>query len=386
LNATFRRSPSTWLNYLLLAFYGFMLNCLGPVVPLLKREMGLSYTVASLHFSAFAAGILLVGLTGHRLIHRAGRRRSLWIGAAGMSLGALLLAAGQSPAVTLPAALAMGWVGSLLLVLVPSGLSEEHGGRRAVALSEANVVASLLATAAPLLLGWMAGTAGGWRLGLALAALAPAGLYLGLGRIPLPAGFAPGAAPAPSRPLPGLFWCYWGGIILAVSAEFCMISWCGDFLAAKLGLGPARGAQTLTLFLAGMMLGRLAGSRIVLRLEARRLASASAVLAAAGFLLFWKAGPAAAALAGLFAAGLGIASLYPMLLSLALGACPGQDIQASARATLASGLAILAAPLALGGLADAVGIARAYSAVLALLAGVLLVVWAAGRFRTARRG
>jgi len=94
----FRRDRFTWLAYILLAFYGYYLNILGPITPFLKEELALSYTVSSLHFTAFAVGILLMGLGGHPLVQRVGRGPALWIGALGISIGALLLLlAGQSP-------------------------------------------------------------------------------------------------------------------------------------------------------------------------------------------------------------------------------------------------------------------------------------------------
>jgi len=78
---TFHRDRFTWLAYLLFAFYAYFLNILGPITPFLKTELTLSYTVSSLHFTAFAVGILLVGLGGHILIERVGRWQALWIGA-----------------------------------------------------------------------------------------------------------------------------------------------------------------------------------------------------------------------------------------------------------------------------------------------------------------
>jgi MFS family permease len=150
---TFHRDRSTWLLYLLLAFYTYFINIIGPITPFLKGELGLSYTVSSLHYTAFAVGILLVGLGGHFLIERIGRWRALWLGAFGMAVSALLLLAGRSVVLTIGASFCMGLVGSLILVLVPSALSDQHGEQRAVALSEANVVASLVATAAPLMVG-----------------------------------------------------------------------------------------------------------------------------------------------------------------------------------------------------------------------------------------
>jgi MFS family permease len=117
---TFHRDRFTWLAYLLLAFYSFFLDILGPITPFLKAELTLSYTVterliiresfygdfsrvfsskslliyktvsSNLHFTAFAVGILLVGLFGHILIQRIGHWHALWLGALGISVSALV--------------------------------------------------------------------------------------------------------------------------------------------------------------------------------------------------------------------------------------------------------------------------------------------------------
>ena len=154
MHQTFQRDRFTWLAYLSLAFYGYFLNVLGPITPFLKDELQLSYTVSSFHFTAFAIGILLIGAGGHFLIQRLGKPRSLWLGLFGMSLSALFLLVGKSPIITIGASFLMGLIGSLILVIVPAALSDQHGEMKAVALSEANVIASLFATSAPLLVGW----------------------------------------------------------------------------------------------------------------------------------------------------------------------------------------------------------------------------------------
>ena len=160
---TFHRDRFTWLAYLSLAFYAYFLNVLGPITPFLKEELRLSYTVSSLHFTAFAVGILLIGVGGHLLVQRIGRWRSLWIGVIGMSLSALLLLAGKIAVITIGASFLMGLVGSLILAIVPAALSDGHGELRAVALSEANMISSVVAAAAPLMVGWFAHSIGGWR-------------------------------------------------------------------------------------------------------------------------------------------------------------------------------------------------------------------------------
>jgi fucose permease len=371
---TFHRDRFSWLAYMLLAFYGYYLNILGPITPFLKDELKLSYTVSSLHFTAFAVGILLVGLGGHMVIQRLGRRRSLWVGAIGIGASALLLLSGRNPIMTIGASFLMGLIGSLILVIVPSALSDQHGEFRAVALSEANVIASLVATAAPLLVGWFAHFAGGWRLALGIVAIVPILMHLGFGKVKLPPETTPQMDSVHNKgSLPAQFWIYWVAIVLAVSAEFCMIFWSADYLEKGLGMLKANAAQAVSLFLAAMIIGRLAVSRLVHKFSTHRLVTLSILVASAGFLVFWMAGNPLLGMSGLFITGLGIASLYPLILSMAIASAGENTVKASARATLASGTAILALPLILGRLADFVGIWKAYGVFIFILLGVFLI-------------
>jgi len=381
MHQTFHRDRFTWLAYLSLAFYGYFLNVLGPITPFLKDELRLSYTISSFHFTAFAVGILLIGLSGHVLIQLLGLQRSLWLGLFGMSLSAVLLLTGRSPVVTIGASFLMGLIGSLILAIVPSALSDRHGEMKAVALSEANVIASLFATCAPLLVGWFAASLAGWRLALGIMAGFPILMILGLGKNNTSAtSQSPTAEPIqPNRSLPPLFWLYWMAIFLGVSVEFCMVFWSANYLEQALGMIKADAAQAVSLFLAAMILGRVLGSRLVQRFSARAVVTISIIIASVGFLLFWKTISNLVGLSGLFITGLGVANLYPLILSLAINASDGNTVQAGARATLASGTAILALPLALGRLADAIGIQSAYGLVIVLLASIFFIILMARR-------
>lgn len=369
----FVRNRNTWVAYILLMLYGYFLNILGPITPFLHDEFHLSYTVTSLHFSAFAIGILVVGFLGTPVIRRVGRWQALSLGACGLGIGALLLVWGRIPVITVGATFLMGCVGSLILAVVPVALAAEHGERRGVALSEANALSSLVAALAPLLVGWFAGWGVGWRLALIVAALASilAGAIL----------FRPARnrgvvfqAEAPSRRLPPRFWFYWIALVLAVSVEFCMIYWSADYMESALNLPRASAAQTVSLFLGGMILGRWMGSRLLRVLSARRVILASLLVGILGFLLYWSASSAWVGMVSLAITGLGVASLYPLLVSIAIGAAHGEQAQAGARMTLASGAAVLLLPLALGRLADIAGLKMAFSIVAVLFAAMFLMM------------
>ncbi len=371
---TFVRNRVTWLAYLLLAFYSYFLNVFGPITPFLKDELKLSYTVSSFHFSAFALGIIAAGLAGHLIIQKIGRWRALWVGAFGMSLSAILLSAGRTSAVTIGASFLMGLIGSLILAVIPSTLADLYGEMRSVAISEANVVSSLVSAAAPLLVGWFAPTIFGWRAALIITAITPLLMLLGLGRIHIPSAAYSTNPDLVQPPLPALYWIYWSAIVLSVSIEFCMIFWSADFLEKGLGMPKASAAQAVSLFLVGMIAGRLAGSRLVQRFNTHKVVTSSLLVAAVGFLLYWTAAAPIFGAVGLFLTGLGIACLYPLILSLAIGSAQGNTVQASARSSLASGAAIFTLPLVLGRLADAVGIRQAYGVIILLLVGVFLIV------------
>jgi predicted MFS family arabinose efflux permease len=274
----------------------------------------------------------------------------------------------------------MGLIGSLILAVVPAALADQHGELRAVALSEANTISSLVASAAALMVGWSANLTGSWRPALGAVALTPILLFFILrkGTSATPTS-TPEVYVSSNQPLPVLFWIYWVAIVFAVSVEFCMIFWSADYLENILGMVKANAAQAVSLFLAAMIVGRLAGSRLVQRFSTRTVVMVSIVMAGIGFLIFWRTEDVFVGLVGLFLTGLGVANLYPLILSLTIGAADGNTVQASARTTLASGTAILALPLALGRLADAVGIRPAFAVVLLLLISVFLITQIAGR-------
>jgi len=377
---TFHRDRFTWLAYFLLAFFSYFLNVLGPITPFLKDELKLSYTVSSLHFTAFAVGILIVGFGGHTVIQRIGQQRALWLGAIGISVSAFILIAGRTAVLTIGASFCMGLVGSLILVIIPSALSDQHGESRVVALAESNVIASLVSTAAPLMVGWTALMAGGWRMALGIAALLPILLWLGFGNAAPPQPTAPKADSASvGQSLPLLFWVYWVAIVLAVSVEFCMLSWSADYLENSLHMPRINAAQSVSLFLAAMIIGRLTASRLVQRFAVHRVVIASIVVASIGFAAFWTTDTVIIGQAGLFIMGLGVAGLYPLLLSMAMGVAQNNTTQASARATLAAGLAILALPLILGRLADMTSIRQAYGVVVILLVSLFIITLTARR-------
>jgi fucose permease len=379
--AGFARDSATWMTYGLVGFFAFMETVLGPIMPFLRRELDLGYAAASLHFSAFALGAVLLGFFGDRIVGRWGRHAALWGGAFGVAAGALFLISSPSVWGTVPATFAMGICGALVLVTSQAVLSDRHGEYSAVALSESNVTASACAIAAPLLVGASAASGLGWRAALVLPVVALimlAARFFSL-TLDLPPNATKDDAPADGSTLPPLYWVFWTLVALGVASEWCVGYWGADFLAGGTGLTRPAAATSLTAFFAAMLVGRVASSRLARTLPPAILLAMTLFVAILGFPLFWLSPGTLLALAGLFLTGLGIGGVYPLGVSAAIAAAPGNTDTAAARLAIGGGGAILVAPFVLGALADEVGIGAAFGIVVPMLLTALSLALIAGR-------
>lgn len=364
------RDRITWVLYSMLAVYSLALNALGPMLPYLRQEFGLSNTSSSLPGSSFAAGMILAGLGGARLVRRLGPQLALSIGCAGLAGGGLLLTLADRLWLTLGACLLMGSLGSLVLLLVPTLLVERHAQAQARSLTEANVGGSMAAVAAPVLIGVLVQAGAGWRWLWLLVALS------GLGLASVSALQPAGAAPPPAErgaPSAGLaFWLAWSALLCAVVLEFGTLFWAADLLRARLQLPQAQATITASFFVSMMLAGRIGGGFLLRWIAARWVAVGAYIITGCGLILYVLAPQGALTLAGLGLLGVGVANLYPLSLSQLMRSAPGAAAQAGARACLASGLAILGGPLLLGWLSDRVTIVAAHGVLAMALLGVVL--------------
>lgn len=152
----FIRYRFAWLAYAGLFVFAYLQVILSPIMPFLREELSLSYTLGGLHATMFAAGSVIASFISPMLIRRLGRHQVFWWGITGMFVGALLLASAPHVVFTLSSVLLMAIAGVAAMVIITAGLVDLYGSRSPIALAEANVTASIGATMVPLLVG-------GWR-------------------------------------------------------------------------------------------------------------------------------------------------------------------------------------------------------------------------------
>jgi MFS family permease len=376
----FRRDRLTWAAYVMLAWFAYLQAAPGLVVPHLRDELNLNYSVGGLHVAAFAAGSLVAGLASSRLELAVGRRRLLWSSAAVLAAGTVGLAAGHVVAATIASVLVMGFGGGLMLATIQALLTDHHHGQSTVALTEANVAASLSYV---ILIGVFTLAAAldvGWRAALLVSLVVPAAAWWSNRQLHIETA----APPDDERVrLPRAFWVAAVVLVCVTSAEWCVTAWGATFVDDEVGVSTDTAVTLMAGYFVGVVVGRTIGSRLARRYDPSALLAVALGIAAVGFVVLWPAGVPAQAVAGLALLGVGIGNLFPMALSLAVSLAPGRAGPASGRAVMMTSLAVLVAPLTVGALADATSLKQALAVVPVLLVLAASGLAAVRRARTA---
>jgi MFS family permease len=371
---TFRRDRLTWIAYVMLAWFAYLQAAPGLVIVHLRDELDLSYSTGGLHVAAFAAGSTVAGVISARLERALGRRTLFWSAAALLGAGVIGLTAGRIAAVTIGSVLVMGVGGGLLLATIQAALADHHGERRTVALTEANVAASI---AYVVLIGMLSLTAAqhaGWRLALLASLAVPVLAWWSNRRLAID-------APPPSRVaqgrLPGAFWIAATMLFCTTAAEWCITAWGATFVKDAAGVSTDTAVALMAGYFGGVVAGRALGSRLARRHDPARLLGLALAVTAAGFAVLWPSTGPAQALVGLSLLGIGLGNLFPMGMSVTVALAPRRAVLASGRAVAMASFAVLLAPLTVGTLADATSLTAALGVVpvmVALAAAGLLLV------------
>ncbi len=360
----FHRTSITWMSYLFLGFYSFLISMVSPAMPFLGTELGLSDTLTALHVSAFSAGVIVTGLIGERIVARLGRRRMLWMSIFIVAGGCIWFILARNVVLTLGSCLLMGFFGSWVQVVVQALLSDEHQEHRAVALTEANILASIGSAIAPLAISTLQRTVLGWRAALVAATFAVPALAFAYFRQSVPEEHQPADTTGKtSERLPARFWMFWVLMFACVALEWCMVFWCSFYMEREVGLTKIDAVTVMGFFMAISVLGRFIGSRLTRRFRPTVLLAGAILTLLVGFIPFWFAWSKGLAIGGLLLSGIGVANLFPLAMAITVAQAPHLPNIASARISFGVGLAILSAPLTLGWLSDRMDLHTAYAVV-----------------------
>lgn len=360
-----------------MASVGFYTSGMGAVLVALAAEFGVAPESLSWVGSTYGFGLLAMALLGSFALRR-GPRVALFASGVGLATGSLLAIFGPTLALVFVGTAVQGLSAAAVILIAPVMLIA-HADLR---LTRVNAISSLVGISAPLLVG------GAVQLGLP-------GRYAQLILIPMlvwllvlvarhltasgpvittqPQASGTGAKPARLAVVRRLF-----AITMSVSVEFCYIVWGVSRLVAT-GIDTGLAATLGIAFPVGMTFGRIIGPALIRRLPAITF---GVTIAITGTLLvvFTTSWPGVAA--GLVLAGLGVATMYPVTLARLMSTEHLDPAHGASVGAMASGIAIIVAPVALAALATVMEIRWAFLAPLPLLL-LLLVLHGRAPRRTA---
>lgn len=200
----------------------------------------------------------------------------------------------------------------------------------------------------------------------------------------LPAGAdAQASGPAFSRPNRALAAL---GVVALCSlvSEGAIADWSAIYLRSVMGSGPGLAASGFAVFSLAMAIGRLSGDRFIELLGSTTVLRLGGALAAAGLAVVLLVDSVAVALVGFVCAGIGLATLFPITLSVAARA-PGMAPGAGIAAMSSTGyLGFLLGPPTIGFAAELVGLRVAL--VLIVVAGLAISLLAGNVARAGKKG
>jgi MFS family permease len=154
--------------------------------------------------------------------------------------------------------------------------------------------------------------------------------------------------------------------------------WSSVYLHVNLGASAAVAAVALGAFSVTMAAGRVAGDHLAARFGPVRLVRASGLVAGLGLAAGLLIGTPFAAIAGFALLGLGLAGVFPQIVSAAARLDPGQAAHNIGRIAAVAYSGLLSGPVVIGAIASGVGLRNALLVPAAL---AILVAAAAGVMR-----
>lgn len=351
---------------------GWFLNGLGSVLPELENELGKRASAYT-----FLPGVVLLAwgsivVRRHRGAAPASPHTStVVLGSAALAGGVLVMGITRWFGLSAIGAGISATGAAALIRLMPAMLASARPDDAERVLIRANAYSSLAAIAAPLAVGLSILLGGGWLPGIVVPIGGGAVVIVLMtrgNRTGQPAAALQPAKPVhddePVVPPFALWWREITVLTLCIVVEFCFSYFAATFLHEEVEMSTAGAAAGAAAWGCGMTIGRF----ITSTWPPPRTILVSVVLITFGFGLMWGIATPVSSIAGIGLAGLGASPLYPTRMTALLHRFPRSPDQAATRGSIASGIALISAPVLMAGLRAATDVRSAYLAVPLLLA------------------
>jgi predicted MFS family arabinose efflux permease len=346
----------------------------GPSQGLLREDQGTTGAQAGLHGTALGIAAIVAGALNSRLAHRYGRVKLSWLGLALFCAGLSAFILFPTYPSTLVSILLAGFGTSTVVNNGLTMLNHHAGDKAALTISQANAVASVGFIGGTLLIGTIATNyPDQWRLGLFLVVPFSIFIYLFV----RDKNYVDQVFEEQTRQngkMSFKFWISWIGFIACIGSEFATSFWAASLFKDRVGGTSASATTVMLAYGIGMGLGRWYVGQILYRLHLDQQLLTVIGIQFIGFAIFWFSHIYAVSILGLFLIGVGLSTQFALASLRLIDLSDERPDQAIGLSSLAAGIAIALAPLALGLLDDQFGISRAYIMVPVLIAIAFIVV------------
>jgi len=351
-----------------------------PRLPELQARLGVSDAALGVTLVGAGIGGLLASVVSGRMVDRFGSRTMTVVTSTGLSLGLPLVAWSPVAAALFAVLIALGALDGLTDVAMNAQAIELQRHLARTILSRFHALWSFGAVTGGIVASRAAAAGVTLRLHLSVVAVVLVATTLVMGRGLLPndrrhANAFPSDDGAPmdrGRPRLAIVALFAVGLGTAL-AEIPANDWAALLMAQRFDLSDGRAALGFVAIAGGMLAGRLVGDHVADTIGFERTRRGGALVAAAGIVVATTVGLPVVAGLGLFVAGVGLSSLFPLAFRAASEMVPGH----AGMASFSSGarLGILLASPAVGLIAGRSSIAVG----LLLVAGSAAVVIGAAR-------
>ena len=352
-----RRDRVPALGYAGFTLVGWNALLVPSLVPAIERDF--TQPDAGVGVLYFVTAVLFVtgSLAGGFAMERLGRSRALPAAVFGMAAGLALEAVAPSWTVFVAGGALAGFGSGAVEVGMNGLFLDRFSEDRGRALSRLHLCFSLGALAAPLVIAALVEIGVTWRLPFAVSSIIVLAIGLGLAasdlRVPHPVVTSRAGPPSVGRHVPLPLVLLAVAITSYVAAESGISSWLVRFLdTAPIGIATL----ALSLFWAGLALGRLVASRVADRFAPLAVATACGLATGVAVLAAVVAPWVAVSIALFAVAGVACGPIYPMIIASAGGLYPARANAVSGVLTAAAVTGSVVYPPAMGFISNGLGL------------------------------
>ena len=368
------RDRATWVTYTQAVGFGWFVFGFGPALGLLRDDLGISRSMASLHSVFMTIAGLVASLLIPRFITSIGRGRILRASSFVMIVGLGIFCTGHALPITIFGACIMSFAASGIVQGTNAFINRQQGLAAPAAITEMNAIAAGIGFLAPVCIGFGFSSGLGWQYGFAIAGVIFLGAEFARGSDVARYGVSAKDATDTAHhdqvgPLPRIFWWALVAMICTSGTEISLLLWGADLLHQQAHLTKGAASIALGCIVGGEFLGRVVGARLATRVDPELLYRLTLACSLITFLGFWLSPNVALMVPLLALTGCGMAMHWPLGISRAMRASDGRPDRGAAFVSVGTGLAGGLAPVILGVTADRIGIHNAY-----ILVPIFLVI------------